>query len=178
MSVISRTADLFYAYRFLKLLVTDWEDTKAYELGILDDKGKVLKKGSQLNTSEEKAAYTVFHRLVFNIKRLLNKLPFGRTKLASYATALFLIKEETGLSEEELLKVLKKMDVDFDELDEIYVPFTAYKNDCEPHSVDLFNRAVAGEFGPVGEYQAPSDIVGDAAINLMREQRNEKLAET
>lgn len=115
MSVISRTADLFYAYRFLKLLVTDWEDTKAYELGILDDKGKVLKKGSQLNTSEEKAAYTVFHRLVFNIKRLLNKLPFGRTKLASYATALFLIKEETGLSEEELLKVLKKMDVDFDD---------------------------------------------------------------
>ena len=70
------------------------------------------------------------------------------------------------------------MEVDFDELDEIYVPFTAYKNDCEPHSVDLFNRAVAGEFGPVGEYQAPSDIVGDTAVSLMREQRNEKLAET
>ena len=73
MSLISRTADLFYAYRFIKLLVTPWEKTEAFEFGIVDDNGKVLKKTSALKTSEEKAAYTVFHRLVFNIKRLLNK---------------------------------------------------------------------------------------------------------
>ena len=115
MSIISRTADLFYAYRFLKLLVTDWKDTDAYDNGIIDDEGKVLRKGSDLKTSDEKASYTVFHRLVFNIKRLLEKLPFGKTKLASYATALFLIREETGLSEEEILKILKKMDIDFDD---------------------------------------------------------------
>ena len=115
MSIISRTGDLFYAYRFIKLLVTDWEKTPAYELGIIDDDGKVLKKTRELKTSEEKAAYTVFHRLVFNIKRLLNKLPFGKTKLASWATALFLIKEETGMSEEEIIEILKKMDVDFDD---------------------------------------------------------------
>jgi cell division protein YceG involved in septum cleavage len=115
MSIISRTGDLFYAYRFIKLLVTDWEKTPAYELGIIDNDGKVLKKTRELKTSEEKAAYTVFHRLVFNIKRLLNKLPFGKTKLASWATALFLIKEETGMSEEEIIEILKKMDVDFDD---------------------------------------------------------------
>lgn len=115
MSIISRTGDLFYAYRFIRLLVTDWENTEAFKLGIIDDEGKVLKKTRELNTSEEKAAYTVFHRLVFNIKRLLNKLPFGKTKLASWATALFLIKEETGMSEEEIIKILKKMDVDLDQ---------------------------------------------------------------
>lgn len=115
MSIISRTGDLFYAYRFIKLLVTDWDKTEAFELGIIDDEGKVLKKTRELKTSDEKAAYTVFHRLVFNIKRLLNKLPFGKTKLASWATALFLIKEETGMSEEEIIKVLKRMDVDFDD---------------------------------------------------------------
>ena len=115
MSIISRTGDLFYAYRFIKLLVTPWEKTEAFKFGIIDDEGKVLKKTRELKTSEEKAAYTVFHRLVFNIKRLLNKLPFGKTKLASWATALFLIKEETGMSEEEIIKVLKKMDVDFDD---------------------------------------------------------------
>jgi hypothetical protein len=115
MSLISRTADLFYAYRFIKLLVTPWEKTEAFEFGIVDDNGKVLKKTSALKTSEEKAAYTVFHRLVFNIKRLLNKLPFGKTKLASWATALFLIKEETDMTEEEIMNILKKMDVDFDD---------------------------------------------------------------
>jgi len=115
MSIISRTADLFYAYRFIKLLITSWEDTDAYKLGIVDENGKVLKKASSLQTSEEKSAYTIFHRLVFNIKRLVNKLPFGKTKLASWATALFLIKEETGLSEEKVLEILKKMDITFDD---------------------------------------------------------------
>ena len=99
MGIISRTGDLFYAFRFLKLLVTPWEKTVAFELGIIDENGKVLKKGSQRNTPEEKSAYTVFHRLVFNLKRLLNKLPFGKSKLASYASALFLIKEETGMKD-------------------------------------------------------------------------------
>lgn len=65
MGIISRTGDLFYAFRFLKLLVTPWEKTTAFELGIIDENGKVLKKGSQRNTPEEKSAYTVFHRLVF-----------------------------------------------------------------------------------------------------------------
>jgi hypothetical protein len=115
MSIISRTADLFYAYRFIKLLVTQWEDTDAYKLGILDKDGKLLKKSSQLQTSEEKSAYTVFHRLVFNIKRLLNKLPFGKTRLASWATALFLIKEETGMTDEAIQKVLDEMEIDFDQ---------------------------------------------------------------
>jgi len=113
MSIISRAGDLFYAFRFLKLLVTPWEKTDAYKLGIVDKDGKTLKKGSTLTTPEEKSAYTVFHRLVFNIKRLLNLLPFGKTKLASWATAIFLIKEETGMSEEAILKILKKMDIDF-----------------------------------------------------------------
>lgn len=115
MGVISRTADLFYAYRFIKLLVTPWEKTEAFELGIIDAEGKVVKRTSQLTTTEEKSAYTVFHRLVFNIKRLLNKLPFGQTKLASWATALYLIKEETGFSEEEVLNLMKKLDINFDD---------------------------------------------------------------
>ena len=105
-NVVSRTADLFYAFRFLKMLVTPWNKMPAYELELIDDKGKVIKKPK---TNEEKAAYTVFHRLVFNIKRLLSKLPFGQTKLASYATALFLIKEHTGISENKLREILEEV---------------------------------------------------------------------
>jgi hypothetical protein len=92
-----RGTDFFYALRFLRLLTTDWNKTKAYQLGIVDENGKKLKKPQ---TSEEKSAYTAFHRLVYNIKRLLAKLPGGKTKFAKYATALFLIKEHTKLSDD------------------------------------------------------------------------------
>lgn len=115
MGLISKTGDLFYAFRFLRLLTQPWDKTKAFEMGIVDGMGKVLKKSNQL-TSEEKGAYTVFHRLVFNIKRLLNKLPFGKSKLASYAAALFLIKEETNMSEEQIKKVMAKF-LDMEEAD-------------------------------------------------------------
>lgn len=115
MGAISRTADLFYAFRFLKLLVSSWDNTEAYKLGIIDDKGKLLKKAQDRKTPQEKSAYTVFHRLVFNVKRLLNKLPFGQTKLASYASALFLIKENTDLTDQEIRDVLNDVFEDLEE---------------------------------------------------------------
>ena len=108
MSILSRAADLGYAFRFLKLLTTPWNKLKAYELGIVDENGKNLKKAKELKTKEEKSAYTIFHRLVFNIKRLLNKIPGGKSTLASYAAALYLIKEHTGMSEEKIEEIIAK----------------------------------------------------------------------
>lgn len=107
-SILTRTADTVYAFRFLRLLTTPWNELKAYKLGIIDGKGKVLRKRKTLTTDEEKSAYNLFHRLVFNVKRLLNKIPFGKTTLASYIAALWLLKEHTGMSEEQLRKVLEE----------------------------------------------------------------------
>lgn len=95
MPAVSRVADLYYTYRFIKVLTTPWKDTDAYKLGLLDDKGTSLRKAK---TSEEKDAVTVFFRLAFNFKRILEKLPFGKSRLSSYAAALFLLREETGMS--------------------------------------------------------------------------------
>ena len=108
MGIISRTGDLFYAFRFLKLLVTPFEKTKAFELGIIDKDGAVVKKGRERTTSDEKSAYTVFHRLVFNLKRLIGKVPGGKSVVARYGAALFLIKEHTGMSDDKILKTLEK----------------------------------------------------------------------
>ena len=101
-----RTGDFFYALRFLRLLTTPWKKTTAYERGIVDGNGRVLKKPE---TAEEKDAYNVFHKLVFNLKRLLNKIPLGKTTMASYAAALFLIKEETGMSDRKLGQILEEV---------------------------------------------------------------------
>lgn len=116
MGIIKRSTDTYYTFRFLRILTTDWEDLEAYELGIIDENGKVLKKSRQLRTRDERSAYTIFHRLVFSIKRLLEKFPGGRTVMGRYAAALFLIKEYTGMSDEQLGSVLDKIGIDFDEL--------------------------------------------------------------
>jgi hypothetical protein len=90
----SRAFDTFITYKIISTLVTDWEDHDAFKHGIIDNKGKLLRKSSTLKTNDEKDSYTLFHRFIFNLKRLIEKLPGGRYKLASYAAGLFLIKEE------------------------------------------------------------------------------------
>lgn len=112
MGLISRTADLYYTYRFLKLLVTPWNQTDAFKQGIIDAEGRVLRRASTLQTDADKTAYTIFHRLVFNIKRLIEKLPFGKRRIASYAAALYLIKEHTGMSDDGIRKIFEEYDFD------------------------------------------------------------------
>ena len=107
MSLLTRASDLVYTFRFLRLLTTPFEKTNAYKLGIIDDKGKRI-KSVKLDTSEKKSAYTPFNRIVYNIKKLLAKVPGGGSTLASYASALYLIKEHYGLSEKQLQQVLKE----------------------------------------------------------------------
>lgn len=109
MSAISKSADLVYTIRFLTLLTTPFNETNAFKLGLIDEKGKKLRKPK---TGEEKSAYNMFHRLVFNIKKLIEKVPGGSSKLASYASALFLIKEKADISDETIEKILQEMDAD------------------------------------------------------------------
>lgn len=109
MGVISRAGDLVYTFRFLKLLVTPFEKTNAFKLGLIDDKGKKLRKPE---TTEEKSAYNPFHRIVFNIKKLIAKAPGGSTRIASYASALYLIKEKYNISDKNLNKMITESGID------------------------------------------------------------------
>jgi hypothetical protein len=109
----SRMIDNLIAVRMLYMLVTPFEKTKAYELGIIDADGKILRKASQLTTDDEKDAYNYLTRLVFNVKRLINKLPGGESKLKNFVAAYFLIKESykkksTIVNEEELIRLCEQ----------------------------------------------------------------------
>ena len=55
---MSRVIDAVIAYRVLKLLVTPFNKTKAFELGIIDDKGKVLIKSKEIKTQRTKRIHT------------------------------------------------------------------------------------------------------------------------
>ena len=111
---MSRIVDNLIAYRILSMLVTPFEESPAYKLGIIDKVGKNLKKASSLKTTEEKDAYSYLHRLVFNMKKIINKLPGGESKLKSLIAALFLVKEyyesgsrTTSLMEERYTKIME-----------------------------------------------------------------------
>ena len=110
---MGRAIDLLITYRIIKLLVTPFEKQEAYKYGIIDKDGKVLRKTKDLKTAKEKDAYTVLHRFVFNLKRLINIIPGGKSKLGTYAAALgLLLKEQKDINAVELERTLYKHLVD------------------------------------------------------------------
>ncbi len=96
--------DAFVAYKFVKLLSTPFDKTDAYKLGIIDEKGKILIQRKNLRTGKEKVAYTIFHTLAWNMKKLLAKFPPTRSRLGSFAAALYLLKEECQSSDNYLIE--------------------------------------------------------------------------
>jgi hypothetical protein len=111
MGLVKRAADLAFTFRFIRMLVMDWTDWDAYKLGLIDENGKRI-KSEKLDNDEKKSAYTPFIRLAANVKRLLNKIPGGGSKLGSFAAALFLIKEKHNLNDDQLQKILDEFGVD------------------------------------------------------------------
>jgi hypothetical protein len=115
MGIIKRAGDLVYTFRFLRLLTTSFEDTEAFKLGIIDKDGK-RQKSFTLDNMEDRDNYrnyyTPFHRLVFNIKKIMAKAPGGGSKLASYAAALFLLKEKFSMPQGKILEALDVLDID------------------------------------------------------------------
>jgi hypothetical protein len=89
----NRAVDLVITYRIIKLLVTPFERQEAYKQGIIDKDGNVLKKYRTLKTTKEKQSYTILHRFVFNLKRILKRVGLGG-RLGSFAVALALLLKE------------------------------------------------------------------------------------
>ena len=177
---MGRAIDLFVTYRFIKLLVTPFEKQEAYKLGVIDKDGnRILQPGTNkptiLRTIDEKNSYTVLHKLVFNIKKLFAKVPGLRTKLGSYAAALFLLKDtfkedvDPKMWEQEFMKYLKENNIELDNtiseevtLDDGKLPKGIYKlaNDITFDKEDADSPdALEGDEVQVFEPVAPTDTV-------------------
>ena len=149
---MGRAIDLFVTYRFIKLLVTPFNRTDAFKNGVIDADGNRLDK--DLNTIDEKNSYTVLHKLVFNIKKIFGKVPGLRTKLGTYAAALFLLKdtfkehvEDPDVFEKEFMKYLKEEGYEIDNtISEEVIGF--------------------GEVLPKGEYTLVNDILNSEEEEL------------
>ena len=115
MGILKSAADVVYTIRFLKLLVTKFEDTGAFEAGIIDkdgNKNKDYDMGDMFKREKYRDNYTSFHRLVFNLKKLMAKVPGGSSVIARYGAALALIKEHGELSDSNIQKIHENTGVD------------------------------------------------------------------
>tara|TARA_Y100000401_G_scaffold37775_1_gene28396 strand:- start:673 stop:1287 length:615 start_codon:yes stop_codon:yes gene_type:complete len=167
---MGRAIDLFVTYRFIKLLTTPFNRTEAFKLGIIDKDGnRILQPNStqpavELATAQLQNAYTVLHKLVFNIKKIFAKVPGLRTKVGTYAAALFLLKdtfkehvEDPDVFEKEFMKYLKENDVEFDDsISEEVIGF--------------------GEILPKGEYVLVNDILNKEEEELSAKKGDKVIA--
>tara|TARA_S200000501_G_scaffold44196_1_gene35801 strand:+ start:537 stop:1313 length:777 start_codon:yes stop_codon:yes gene_type:complete len=152
MSIASAAGNIYFAYQFLTKLTKPFKDTDAYRLGIIDEKGKVLKRRSTLKTREEKEAYTVSDTLVFNLKKLLEKVPGGRTRFASFAAALFLLKEDLeyrhyhdlSFLQEEFYKYMKIKESEINYLREQIETRSEYLSEIYQEELSAGSGAIAG----------------------------------
>ena len=149
---MGRVIDALIAYRVLKLLVTPFNRSKAFKLGIIDDKGKVLIKSKDLpNSGPQREAYTLLIRFVFNLKRLLSKVGIRGPLTTSAAAALAFFKEENGQN----LEVEKTV---YKHLRENGFEFQVDENYGEPFKPGTYrvNRDI-------------TDLEGDIVININEE---------
>lgn len=106
-ALLKKIEDTINMYRLPELLETNFNDTKAYKLGIIDAKGN-RNKLVTITTTEQRNAYTPLHKLVFNIKRLFE----SNKSVVNHAAALFILKEKFGLSEKKIERLLREFGLD------------------------------------------------------------------
>lgn len=150
MGILKSAADLVYTIRFLKLLVTPFDKTDAFKAGIIDAEGKKNKEFN-LNSMDDREAYrshyTPFHRLVFNLKRLMAKVPGGQSVVARYGAALALIKEHGDLSDQNVDKIHAKTGIDIlDCLAEESQWFMLEGNELSPGVYRMKNDSITTKF--------------------------------
>jgi len=132
--------DLFLVYQFIRRLATPFNKWEAYKLGIIDEKGKVLIKSKDFTKAAQRKAWGVFDRMIANLKKLLAKVPGGSSRFASYAAALFLIKEYKHFTDETTLTE-ELTDKQLDESIQLfYSRYTHYTTLAEDVNSDLLEK--------------------------------------
>jgi hypothetical protein len=155
--VINQAFELAALYKILKKLSTPFEDTKAFELGIINNRGRILKKRNQLKTPEEKEALTRLDVFVFNIKRLL---PFGNSRLLTLAGGLFLLKESENLKEHSLFELEEKFQKFLDEDSDTQQLTNILGDNFEFNCEEIANAVGGGQVaGTVGEPPGKSGVL-------------------
>lgn len=165
--------NLFLAYKFVKKMVTPFEETEAFKLGIIDEKGKILKKSSQLTTSEERGAYTLMDRLVWNLKKIVGLIPGGKTKIGSFTAAVgLLMKEDRNpsiTSPGELNNTLFQLTEDLDEMERAVIEEALALFEKNEEDLETISNMWDSSRGNIAKFKKRMKIAGytDSKLNKL-----------
>jgi|TARA_B110000977_G_scaffold201846_1_gene299243 hypothetical protein len=95
--------DLFLVYQFIRRLATPFEKWPSFESGVIDKDGNILKGKKERNLKSEKDSFGKYDLMMLKLKKLLGKIPGGSSRIASYAAALWLIKEWNHFTDKSML---------------------------------------------------------------------------
>ena len=172
--------DAFMVYQFLKRLATPFNKWDAFKEGVIDKEGNILIKKRDRNTVAKRTSVKIFDVMILKLKRLLGKVPGGKSRIASYAAALWLIKEDwQHKTEEEILTEGTQLDVDF----LMYMrearnrKFTNFINDLKQISNEEApaNSAGGGAIAGMG-VNGPSDVKVSRNVRKPMRRKRKRIA--
>ena len=144
---MSRFVDALITYRILRLLTKPFDQQDAFRLGLIDKHGNRLKKENEINTTEEQEAYSLLHRMVFRLKRIIEKVPIDNKNFLSFATAVALVREG--------------VEYDDDILEEVFY-MTQERQDVK----DLAEELEAGKISSFKQFMEEMGVAGGGVAGI------------
>ena len=152
-----KLTDLFFVYQFIRRLTTPYKRWPAFEAGVIDNDGNVLVPQKE-RTKDQSKAFGASDLMILRLKRLLAKIPGGKSQIATYAAALMLLQESKKDGGGTLLKETK-------EFLESYRKYIVLFENAPTNTVG--GGAVAG----LG-YNGPDDLLVKRKRKCKRKSRN------
>lgn len=144
---MSRFVDALITYRILRLLTTPFDQQDAFRLGLIDRHGNRLKRENEINTTEEQEAFSLLHRMVFRLKRIIEKIPLENKNFLSFATAVALVREQ--------------IEYDDDILEEVFY-MTQERQDVK----DLAEELEAGKISSFKQFMEEMGVAGGGVAGI------------
>ena len=144
---MSRFVDALITYRILRLLTTPFDQQDAFRLGLIDRHGNRLKRENEINTTEEQEAFSLLHRMVFRLKRIIEKIPLENKNFLSFATAVALVREQ--------------IEYDDDVLEEVFY-MTQERQDVK----DLAEELEAGKISSFKQFMEEMGVAGGGVAGI------------
>ena len=94
-----RPLDLYVLYSFIRKLSTPFNEWRMYKAGVIDENGNFLVP-KERRTQDQLDSYSYLDILILNLKRTISVIPGANTRIATFAAALYLLREPKPLSEE------------------------------------------------------------------------------
>jgi hypothetical protein len=147
---MSAIVNTVIAYNIIRDLTIPFDRTEAFKKGVIDKDGNFLVKQKDMTSEQKKTIPSILTILAWNLKKILSKIGIGRSSIASFAAALYLLREEIGSEDKNRGLEIKLME---------YIENNLFKNDRERMINEAFESSLLSSIIESGEYDIQGTFV-------------------